>query len=276
MHAAAARQPPGALLSPLGRDCRSPESLCSCRRCLPVAEYRQGEEFWSAAVPGAAAEAQAAAAAGPAAPGIFVVLGGAVRRRRVQPDGSTQDYFQGTGGVVGALLAVAGKPAAVGSCCCRVSAAWKRNVVVLGGSGAYESGGEPLQMVRHAETGHTHTSSTVPAVLPAVSHPALSAGVCLPGSESAVAEGNSLGKGPLIFHLPQVRHLEGAILYDRQQYALMQLRCAHHCNPPILVAGCVLVASFLGYVPPPQVAVWLLPATGGVGSPAAGRRFGQA
>lgn len=31
------------------------------------------------------------------------------------------------------------------------------------------------------------------------------AGAALPGSDAAVAEGNSLGRGPLVFHLPQAR-----------------------------------------------------------------------
>ena len=31
----------------------------------------------------------------------------------------------------------------------------------------------------------------------------------LPGQEAAVAEGNSLGKGPLLFHIPQVRPIGG-------------------------------------------------------------------
>lgn len=40
------------------------------------------------------------------------------------------------------------------------------------------------------------------------------AGTRLPGSEVAIAEGNTLGRGPIVFHLPQVR--AGAALWGQK------------------------------------------------------------
>ncbi len=47
----------------------------------------------------------------------------------------------------------------------------------------------------HLAVALTEPNTTLP-LLPAT-------GTRLPGADSAVAEGNTLGKGPMLFHLPQ-------------------------------------------------------------------------
>ncbi|KAL4437060.1 hypothetical protein ABPG75_004199 [Micractinium tetrahymenae] len=148
-------------------------------RCLPrsqlgrllsqgsVRELKRGEQFWRADAGASASQ------------GLFVVLGGAVRRRLQRLEGgNAKELFQSTGGVVGALLAATGAR--------------------------------------------------------------------LPGSDTAVAEGNSLGRGPLLFHLPQVaveKLLEGGRSGKpaAAQARLELLRLAggyvlQHCEAGVLAA----------------------------------------
>ncbi|PRW32594.1 Sodium hydrogen exchanger 7 [Chlorella sorokiniana] len=104
------------------------ELFAAVRQAGTIKEYKTGETFWCAS------EA-VHASGGLEGPGMYVVLSGVIRRVHHRPDGTKKEYFQGIGGVVGALLA------------------WT--------------------------------------------------GTCLPGGDSAVTEGNTLGKGPMLFHLPQ-------------------------------------------------------------------------
>ncbi|KAL4855765.1 Sodium/hydrogen exchanger 7 [Chlorella vulgaris] len=97
-------------------------------RAGSIKEQKAGVAFWSSSNLPAVSGLESG-------PGVYVVLSGVIRRLHQHLDGTVKEYFQGTGGVVGSLLALTG----------------------------------------------TH----------------------LPGNETAVAEGNTLGKGPTLFHVPQ-------------------------------------------------------------------------
>lgn len=100
-------------------------------------EFRKGQCIWTATD-------LVRRTGGIQGPGGFVVLSGVVKRVHIRPDGARKEYFQGTGGVLGILLALTGTK--------------------------------------------------------------------LPGTDLAIAEGNALGKGPLVFHFPQkaVREIQSS------------------------------------------------------------------
>lgn len=93
-----------------------------------------------------------------------------------------QEYFQGIGGVVGALLAWTGESG------CRAAA---------GGAGV------SLDRNAHAHPPHAPPPPAFQRFSLPPPRPVSDAGTRLPGGDSAVAEGNTLGKGPMLFHLPQ-------------------------------------------------------------------------
>ncbi|KAL4855761.1 Sodium/hydrogen exchanger 8 [Chlorella vulgaris] len=97
-------------------------------RAGSIKEQKTGVAFWSSSNLPAVSGLESG-------PGVYVVLSGVIRRLHQHLDGTVKEYFQGTGGVVGSLLALTGTR--------------------------------------------------------------------LPGNETAVAEGNTLGKGPTLFHVPQ-------------------------------------------------------------------------
>ncbi|KAI3423997.1 hypothetical protein D9Q98_009830 [Chlorella vulgaris] len=97
-------------------------------RAGSIKEQKMGVAFWSSSNLPAVSGLESG-------PGVYVVLSGVIRRLHQHLDGTVKEYFQGTGGVVGSLLALTGTR--------------------------------------------------------------------LPGNETAVAEGNTLGKGPTLFHVPQ-------------------------------------------------------------------------
>jgi hypothetical protein len=112
-----------------------------------------------------------------------------------------QEYFQGIGGVVGSLLAMTGAHLHLHLL------RWHPQAGLMDGVGTTS------RLARHAahlglRQGSAASSQLpvlnphlAPAMLPNL--PAL-AGTRMPGSDAAVAEGNTLGKGPMLFHVPQV------------------------------------------------------------------------
>lgn len=132
----------------------------------PAAELKRGDVFWQADSQDSAAARQRL--------GLFIVLSGAVRRRWERPQGSGAKVCAGARWALGRR---AHAPLSLPS-----------PLPILFPPS--------IHPVHHPQEYYQSTGGVVGALL-------AGAGTALPGSDVAVAEGNSLGRGPLVYHLPQ-------------------------------------------------------------------------